>query len=774
MSYALLIALTAAFGASDQIVVDPSKQLNRIDDHLYGQFLEHIYNSVVDGLWGELVRGPSFEEMPENLGEGYAPSGGGWMFEGNELLGSGTNARVFFGDPEWTDYTFSVEAYKSSGAEGFLILFRGHDKDNFYWWNLGGWGNRNSAVEHEVKGQRHILDATQSDTRIDAGKWYQVSVRVAGEEVTCSLDGQVLCRFEDKSNGHGQVGLGTWGTDVRYRNARVTANEQTLFSMKAPEKPSQISGPWKALPEEASGMTYRMDKTRPLNSEYSQYMKSEGAGGGLTQNKVALEMGITYTGSLWMRGHANTTVQLADESTALTVNTDTWQEFPYVFRPSASIEDAAFSIQIQGAGELWLDCCTLRRLDMPYRQNIFEAVKNLGPAFIRWPGGCYAEYYRWQDGIGPEAARQSKTNVVWGGIDPNFFGTDEYIQCCRDTGADPLIVINIGQHAPDAEVDAYLQEAVNWVEYCNGDVTTPYGALRAKYGHSEPYRVMLWEIGNETWHMGPEKYAERVKLFTEAMRKKDSRLKFLVCGSGDMNMDWNRRIIDLAATHMDFLSVHHYMQGTYEAEMKDAVGYPAFLHDTAKVIADSGNPEIKIAVTEWNEQSVALRGGVYAGVLLNEFERHGDDIAMACPALFIRKTDAQAWDNALINHDSNKLFTSPNALVMSLYRDNYASIRIAAEAPEPLNVIGSYDTLKEDIIIKVVNPSETEDVSAEVLILGYTIPEFKRWRVHSAHIDDKNSLEEPDTIESHKSTANGEMLFPAHSITVLRAEKPNL
>ncbi len=773
MSYAMLIALVATFGAADKIVVDPAKQLNRIDDRLYGQFLEHIYDSVVDGLWGELVRGPSFEEMPHNLGEEYDTPKGEWLFEGEELRANGTDARAFFGDPAWTDYTFSVEARKDAGSEGFLILFRSLDNDSFYWWNLGGWNNTYSAIEHEVDGHRTILAETRSELRIDPGKWYQVSIRVAGEHIECSVDGQVVTRFEDKTNGHGRVGLGTWATEVRYRNVRVQSGADTLFSMKAPEQTAQISGLWRAQPEIPEGMTYRMENVRPINSQYCQYLKSEGTGGGIAQDGIVLEAAMLYKGSIWMRGHARTAVQLADESQTLFVNTDTWQEFPYLFRPGASSDNAVFSVQIQGAGELWLDCCTLTRMDKPYRPSIFEKVKDIAPAFIRWPGGCYAEYYRWKDAVGPAVSRVSKPNSVWGGIDPNFFGTDEYIRCCRDLAAEPLIVLNIGHHAPDSEVDSYVQEALDWLEYCNGDVTTPYGALRAKYGHPDPYKVFLWEIGNETWPMGVEKYAERVKLFVDAMRKKDSRVKFLVCGSGGHNMEWNRRILELAATHMDYLSVHHYMEGTYAEEMKNGIEYPAFLHETAKVIAASANPNIKIAVTEWNQQSTALRGGIYAGLLLNEFERYGNEIALSCPALFIRKTNAPAWDNAFINHDSNKVFTAPNYLVMSMYHDNFASFRIDAQAPESLNVVATYDITTEEVIIKVVNPSETEDVAAEVAVLGKESDEFQRWRVHSAHVDDKNSLDEPEKIEIHESTAEPDMIFPAHSVTVLRTRNPN-
>ena len=772
----LVIAVVAlggrAVGDGQTIVVHPDRQLGAVHPYVYGHFLEHIYNSVVDGLWGQLIRGPGFEEYPTDLGEGLNVINGGWCFDDDALVGNGVDAHVIFGDHDWTDYTFTVEARKDGGREGFLILFRALDFDNFYWWNLGGWGNKYSSVEHEVNGKRVPLVAeTRTETTIAQGRWYDIAIKCAGPTVECYLDGECLATFRDVKNGRGAVGLGAWATDVRYRNARVVAGAKTLFELHKPEGQRQVSGAWRAAPADAEGMAYTVDTAKVLNSRFCQRIASTGKGGGIAQQGLALEAGAHYRGSVWLRGHGTVAAALDGVEKRFDVDSDEWREFPIKFTPRNTTDNATFALTLRGSGEVWVDLCTLYRADTPYRPAVFEKVKAIRPTFIRWPGGCYAEHYRWKDGIGPAKGRLTKPNMIWGGLDPNLFGTAEFIQLCRDVDAEPLIVLNIGHHEPEAELEAYIQEALDWVEYCNGDTSTCYGALRAEHGRAEPFDVLYWEIGNETWRMGVEGYAARAKRFVDALREKDPRLKYLVCGSAGHNLEWNRRIIELAATHMDYLSVHHYMAGMFKMEMQNGVDYPEFLHETAKLIAQSAKPDIKIAVTEWNEQSTALRTGLYAGLVLNGFERYGDEITMACPALFIRKVTAPAWDNAFVNHDSNRVFVAPNYLVMKMYRDNFAPVRVHVEAPEALNVMATLDPDTSDVILKVVNPSQADDVTVKVAIEGRAESRFEVWRVHSADINDRNSIEEPDRIRVVETQTGPDVVFPAHSVTVLRTTK---
>lgn len=763
---------------AERIRVNPDKVEGTINPMIYGQFLEHIYDSVVDGLSSQIVRGPSFEEPSRWLPGGWEVIQGAWFVQNEELVndGMGTDNHVLIGELEWADYDFQIRAQKKSGLEGFLILVRATDNNNFYWWNLGGWGNTRSAIEHEVDGVRHLVPGTEHPIRIEQDRDYTIRIEAKGEKVRCLLDGSLVCEFDDTTNRRGRVGVGTWATSAVFGEVRVISGKKDLLkAAHGDTQPAQsISRAWSVIPGYEKDR-YEWTTEKPLNSKHCQKILSRGKGAGIFQGNLPVIGGKTYSGSLWIRGEAEKCVvrlKMGTESQQIAFNVYSadWVEVPLEFTPKSDTDQAELSIELEGGGEIWVDQCYLQLKDSIFRPNIFEKVADIHPTFIRWPGGCYAEHYHWQDGIGPLKNRSSKPNLVWGGVDPNNFGTDEFIRLCREVKAEPLIVLNIGHHDSPDQLGEYIKEALAWEEYCNGDVSTPWGAKRAENGHPEPYRVKFWEIGNETWSMGVEKYAESARQFVDALRKQNPSLKFLLCGSGGHNHDWNREIIRLAATHMDYLSVHHYMAGSFEDEMKNGVEYPRFLQETGELIKKSDNPAAEIAVTEWNQQSIALRTGLYAGLVLNGFERNSDRITMSCPALFIRKTSYKEWDNAFINHDSRRVFTAPNYLVMKLYNDHFAPTRVMVEAPSSLDVMATRDSSSGEIILKVVNPSQDQDVRTSIEITGKDkLSGMRLWRVNSASIDDRNSLDEPDRIRIEESTpSEPEILFPAHSVTVLR------
>ena len=151
----LLVLSTAWAGAAESdatlkvaYTIDPTRVLNRIDEKVYGHFFEHIYHSANGGLWGELVWNRSFEEN----------SGGRWSIEDGQVVqaGMGTDQRLVFGDPTWTDYEFTLEALKTGGSEGFLILFRETKPSVHYWYNLGGWQNQRHQLPAHRTGLRRL------------------------------------------------------------------------------------------------------------------------------------------------------------------------------------------------------------------------------------------------------------------------------------------------------------------------------------------------------------------------------------------------------------------------------------------------------------------------------------------------------------------------------------------------------------------------------------------------------------------------------------------
>src|SRR5918911_1387533 len=253
---------------------------------------------------------------------------------------------------------------------------------------------------------------------------------------------------------------------------------------------------------------------------------------GLYQSGIPVRKGVEYHGYLWMKANGyegRVTVALeADVSDGATyaeaeiknIRGD-WKKYEFTLKPDRTDPLARFAILADGRGKLWVDQVSLIPGDAVggVRADVFQKVRELRPAFIRWPGGNVAQDYHWMWGVGPRDRRKTWVNLSWKNEpEPSDFGTDEFVAFARAVGAEPSITVNVEGRG------ATVEEAAAWVEYCNGPATSRYGALRAANGHPEPYRVKYWEVGNEIWgpwvrgHSDGETYARNYKRYHEAMR----------------------------------------------------------------------------------------------------------------------------------------------------------------------------------------------------------------------------------------------------------------
>ena len=129
------------------------------------------------------------------------------------------------------------------------------------------------------------------------------------------------------------------------------------------------------------------------------------------------------------------------------------------------------------------------------RDDVVKALRRIKPPVIRWPGGCFADDYHWEDGVGPREERPNRVNIHWGEVvDTNAFGTQEFIRFCRMVGAEPYIVGNVGSGT--------VRELREWVEYCNFPEDSTLARRRAADGSPKPLNVTYWGVGNENWGCG--------------------------------------------------------------------------------------------------------------------------------------------------------------------------------------------------------------------------------------------------------------------------------
>ncbi len=781
-------AFAAPVAAADlvRLAVDPTRVLHRIDEKVYGHFLEHIYNSCNGGLWGELVWNRSFEYNAAGL----------WSIEDGTLVQQGlsVNNRLVFGEAGWTDYEFTLEARKTGGQEGFLILFRVAGERDFYWMNLGGWGNQRHALERGRRGDaRWHLVGRAVDGKIQTGRWYTIRVRCEGRHIQVWLDGRQVLDFTDGELAQlrGKVGVGTWATKAEFRHLKVTALDgKTLFE-GLPEKLTQpavahrwaVYGPGKAF----------LETDRPLNSRFCQRLIGGEGETGIEQTPFSIRAGETYRGSLWARGQApaGMVVRLLEGrkvlgEAMLAAPSAAWQEFRFEFQPAAIADHATLQVGVRGKADVAIDQVSMMPQSWAkaggFRPDLLDAIAGLRPPVIRWPGGCYASAYRWKDGIGPQHQRKSYSIEIWDDRDTNSFGTDEFLAMCRKLGAEPLLVVNIGtpQWRHEGTDEDYLQDVLDWIEYCNGPADSTWGKVRAANGHPEPYRVKFWEIDNETWGMGAAAYADAVRRIAPRMKKADPSIKLAACGSagyGDKGhgLEWNREIVARCAGLIDYLSIHH-----YENPDRFAQGprdYEAFFRKTGEVIRKSKNPNLKIDVSEWNAQSTDWRTGLYAGGLLNGFERTGDVLEIGGPALFLRHVSAKAWDNAFVNFDHRTWFPAPNYVVMKLWRDHYAPERVElAGDAGPLNAVATRSADGRTLVVKAVNPGETP-VAVELTVApGFRPGASKLTLVAPGDLKARNTLDRPDAVRPTSAAidAVGQTLrwtLPSWSVGALRVER---
>jgi alpha-N-arabinofuranosidase len=333
------------------------------------------------------------------------------------------------------------------------------------------------------------------------------------------------------------------------------------------------------------------------------------------------------------------------------------------------------------------------------RNDVVAALKALKVPNVRWPGGCFADEYHWRKGVGPQ--RTVTLNPNWGGvIEPNTFGTHEFMDFLDQIGAEAYLSINVGSGTP--------QEAAEWLEYLTAAQPTTLAKERAANGHPAPYKVAFLGVGNESWDCGgnmtPDYYLSQLKIysrfvrnFNPAQQDKQQMLKIAVGPGGSESRwtEWTEAIMKAYQSHtwswdMDGLSMHSYTvvkwPPSYASLRFGETEYAQILKSTLEMndlvekhsaIMDKYDPEKKVAllVDEWGGwyaplpgstpgflvQQNSLRDAVLAALNLNIFARHADRLRMANIAQMINVLQA------MILTDKEKMVLTPTYYIYKMY-----------------------------------------------------------------------------------------------------------
>lgn len=296
-----------------------------------------------------------------------------------------------------------------------------------------------------------------------------------------------------------------------------------------------------------------------------------------------------------------------------------------------------------------------------FRWDVLDALKKLKFTAMRYPGGNFVSGYDWLDGVGPKSERPTKLDLAWQSADPNQFGTNEFMEMCREMDWTPMMAVNLGTGTP--------AEARNWLEYCNGKGGTYWSDLRRSHGYDEPHDIKLWCLGNEMdgpWQIGhvpAEHYAIRAQQTARLMKMCDPEVELVLCGSCATNlptyMEWDRKVLEYCYNDVDYISLHCYVGN----EANDTQDFLACGVDIDKQIEEldyasrfvqaklRSKKRVKLSFDEWNvwyrarsgehldgrgkfappllEEVYNLEDALVAAQFLNSFVRHADSVKIA-------------------------------------------------------------------------------------------------------------------------------------------------
>jgi len=560
---------------------------------------------------------------------------------------------------------------------------------------------------------------------------------------------------------------------------------------------------------------------------------------------IGVKQGEQYRFTVWAKApkeKATIRVQLIDESTMserqefaeqrLDITSTRWEKYTVMLKSPKTLKHAKLRIFLQGPNSVCLEHVSLfpvntyKNRENGLRRDLAQALEDLHPGIFRFPGGCIVEgssldeRYQWKNSVGPVENRPLNHNRWEYTFDHRYFpdyyqsyglGFFEFFQLAEDIGAEPLPVISCGLscqfqnpdptkpgvHVALDDLGPYIQDALDLVEFANGDVTTKWGKVRADMGHPEPFNMKYLAVGNEQWDYdeahggyGPV-FTERLKKFSDALRAKYPTLK-LIGTTGPNSEGWD---FDLLQPRMKELKVDLYDEHYYRDEqwfLTHGLRYDSYDRKGPKVFA--GEYACHGKGKKWNHYEAAiLEAGHMTG-----FERNADIVHMTTPAPLFAHVDGWQWRPDQIWYDQTQMFKTVSYYVQQMYATNKGThvlplttrkqqgkkavaVPVAnQEGQNGLFASAAFDKDANEVIVKVVNTSKTvQPITLNLKDLTGAATAHTLTLSHKG-MDDENSILRPELItpqqgsiavESDKKQSVINDQLPAMSFRIYRVKK---
>jgi len=563
-----------------------------------------------------------------------------------------------------------------------------------------------------------------------------------------------------------------------------------------------------ALPMRTAENTNNPDYCRiTINNDKGYQIINEGFRG------MGIKKDAKYNLSLKAANHNNAIkkiiIQFIDKDkkvlgeTTIVPTSTSWKDYTTQIIATATEGKAQLKISFEGTGTIDLDMISLfpeetwNNRKNGLRKDIVQLLYDLKPGFIRFPGGCIVEgmtldnRYQWKKTVGPVENRETMINR-WNvefkhKLAPDYFqsfglGFFEYFQLSEDLGAEPLPILscgiacqyNSGELVPMEELDPYIQDALDLVEFANGAVTTKWGKVRADMGHPKPFNLKYIGVGNEQW--GPQ-YIERYKVFAKAIKDKYPTMT-IVSGSGPSPdgalFDYGMQ--ELKKLDAQIIDEHYYKDP--EWFKGNATRYDNYDRKGPKIFAGEYAAHPKGVEDGFKENN--WLAALSESAFMTGLERNADVVHLTSYAPLMAHVDAYQWAPDMIWFDNLNAFGSANYYVQKLFSTNKGTDVLAiTKDGKPLTgqndlyATAAKDVNQNELILKLVNTSgKAQDI--EINLSGKSV-ESKGKMIVLTHqnLEDYNTLAEPKKInptekEYKVSGKKASLNLPAYSVIILK------
>ncbi len=422
-----------------------------------------------------------------------------------------------------------------------------------------------------------------------------------------------------------------------------------------------------------------------------------------------------------------------------------------------------------------------------YRNDVFNALKELQIPVLRWPGGCFADEYHWMDGIGPKENRPKMVNNNWGGtIEDNSFGTHEFLNLCEMLGCEPYISGNVGSGT--------VEELAKWVEYMTSDGDSPMANLRRQNGRDKAWKIKYLGVGNESWgcggNMRPEYYADLFRRYGTYCRNYDGNNLFKIAsGASDYDYNWTKVLMDRRDGNMRGLSLHYYTVPGWSGSKGSATQFDndeyywtlGKCREIDKVlqkhiaIMDEYDKDNTVALlldewgTWWDEEPGTIPGHLYqqntlrdafvASLSLDIFHKYTKRLKMCNIAQVVN-----VLQSMILTNDKGMVLT-PTYYVFKMYKVHQNATYLPLDIDCETYTLAQEKNIHEECIVPMVSATASKDANGviHISLSNVDLENAKEVTINlsgvnatkavgeiltSKNIDDYNTFENPDVVKT--------------------------